>query len=132
MTLSPQSYYGDSFWTGRSLDEHNGWKWWTPIQPYYSSRGIALHQHTEVTGYPIGHGCVGMGEPNAKRIHDFSNGERTNVTIDGRAAPDACDASRQCSAATGGERGALEEGATDGHLALESETAIAGLEGEMS
>jgi hypothetical protein len=126
------TYYGNSFWTGRFLDEHNGWQWWTPIQPYYSSRGIALHQHTEVTGQPIGHGCVRMDEPNAKRIHDFSNGERTNVTIDGRAAPVACDADRQCGAATGGVRGALEEGATDSRLASEPETAVSGLEGVMS
>src|SRR6185295_5067003 len=103
------TYYGNDFWTGTPLDEHNGWKWWTPIQPYYSSRGIALHQHTEVTGQPIGHGCVRMDEPNAKRIYDYSNGRRTNVTIDGQAAPVACDASRQCAPAgasgTGGAAG---------------------------
>jgi len=126
------TYYGNSFWTGRSLDKHNGWQWWTPIQPYYSSRGIALHQHTEVTGQPIGHGCVRMEEPNAKRIHDFSNGERTNVTIDGRAAPVACGADRQCGATTGGAGGALEEGETDSRLTSEPETAVAGLEGVMS
>src|ERR1700754_1826528 len=96
------TFYGDNFWTGTPQEEHNGWQWWTPIQPHYSSRGIALHQHTEVTGQPIGHGCVRMDEPNAKRIFDFSNGRRTNVTIDGRAAPVACDASRQCASAGGG------------------------------
>ncbi len=92
------TYYGDSFWTGAPEPEHTvgGWKWWTPIQPYYGSRAIALHQHTEVTGQPIGHGCVRMENDNAKRIHDFSNGRRTNVTIDGRAAPVDCRKERQC------------------------------------
>jgi hypothetical protein len=101
------TYYGDSYWTGTPQVEHNGWKWWTPIQPYYSTRGIALHQHDEVTGQPIGHGCVRMEEPNAKRIYDFSNGRRTNVTMDGRAAPVACGASRRCGAtgaALGGDQ----------------------------
>lgn len=109
------TYYGNSFWTGTPLDEHNGWKWWTPIQPFYGQRGIALHQHDEVTGQPIGHGCVRMEEPNAKRIHDFSRGQRTNVTIDGRAAPVACDDARKCSASSGAgaARGA---GATQGAL----------------
>jgi hypothetical protein len=64
----------------------NTWKYWTPIQPYYSKRGIALHQHPDVTGHPIGHGCVRMAEDNARRIAEFSNGTRTNVTIDGAAA----------------------------------------------
>lgn len=129
------TYYGNSFWTGRSLDEHNGWKWWTPIQPYYSSRGIALHEHPEVSGHPIGHGCVRMDEPNAKRIHDFSNGERTNVTIDGRAAPVACDVDSQCGATTGGAGDIREEskaGVRDSRIASESETAVAGLEGLLS
>lgn len=82
------TYTGSNFWTGRPSAEHNGWKWWTPIQPYYSTRGIALHQHTEVTGQPIGHGCVRMDEPNAKRIYDHSKpGGFTKVVIEGRAAP---------------------------------------------
>jgi hypothetical protein len=93
------TYHGDKYWTGTPLDEHNGWKWWTPIQPYYSSRGIALHQHPEVTGQPIGHGCVRMAEENAKRIFDFSNGSKTNVTIDGRAAPVLCENDRTCASA---------------------------------
>lgn len=129
------TYFGDNFWTGTPLDEHNGWKWWTPIQPYYSSRGIALHQHDEVTGDPIGHGCVRMDEPNAKRIHDFSNGEKTNVTIDGRAAPVKCDDERKCktsSSGTGGS-GAQGESADGGqkeaHAAREP---IPGMEGAMS
>ena len=130
------TYYGNNFWTGIPLDEHNGWKWWTPIQPYYSSRGIALHQHSTVTGQPIGHGCVRMEEPNAKRIYDFSNGRRTNVTIDGRAAPVACGASQQCSSgsssSTGsGASGQLDEDLSDARIASENE-AIPGLEGEMS
>ncbi|MFO0699074.1 MAG: DUF4157 domain-containing protein [Nitrospira sp.] len=124
------TYYGNSFWTGRPLEEHNGWKWWTPIQPWYSSRGIALHQHTEVTGQPIGHGCVRMDEPNAKRIYDYSNGARTNVTVDGRAAPVACDEDRRCGATTG-TRGDLEMGSNTGRLTMR-EPAIPGLEGAMT
>jgi len=126
------TYYGDSFWTGTPLEEHNGWQWWTPIQPYYSSRGIALHQHTEVTGDPIGHGCVRMDEPNAKRIFDYSNGRRTNVTIDGRAAPVLCDSARRCTGSTGsGATGLLDRGTEDRRLA-QQQTPVAGLEGVMS
>ena len=128
------TYHGNAFWTGTPLEEHNSWRWWTPIQPWYSSRGIALHQHPEVTGQPIGHGCVRMDEVNAKRIYDYSNGTRTNVTIEGRAAPVACDSARQC----GSTRGA----GTTGHTAqtgppspsqASAETdAVPGLEGAMS
>ena len=125
------TYFGDSFWTGTPQEEHNGWKWWTPIQPFYSSRGIALHQHHEVTGEPIGHGCVRMAEANAKRIYDYSNGRHTNVTIDGRAAPVACKEDRKCGAKTSA-RGAspTEEGAA--RLAEAGQEAVPGLEGEMS
>lgn len=131
------TYYGDSFWTGTPLEEHNTWKWWTPIQPYYSSRGIALHQHPDVTGQPIGHGCVRMDEPNAKRIFDFSNGQRTNVTVDGRAAPVACDASRQCPGA-GGSSGAGGTGSAPASsgagttAAMETQEPIPGQEGVAS
>ena len=127
------TYYGNNFWTGTPLEEHNTWKWWTPIQPYYSSRGIALHQHNEVTGQPIGHGCVRMKEPNAKRIFDFSNGRRTNVTIEGRAAPVACDPKRRCSppADAGSERGELES-PEDQQTAMEVQEAVPRLEGEMT
>lgn len=125
------TYFGKDFWTGTPREEHNGWKWWTPIQPFYSARGIALHQHTEVTGQPIGHGCVRMGEPNAKRIYDYSNGQRTNVTIDGRAAPVACDQSRRCDAATGAT-GELEgDQEAKGRLS-DTEEPVPGLEGEMT
>jgi len=128
------TYFGDSFWTGTPLDEHNGWKWWTPVQPYYSSRGIALHQHDEVTGQPIGHGCVRMEEPNAKRIHDFSNGWRTNVTIDGRAAPVACDKDRQCGApaSPGDQRGELERPSNGERVAANHQEPVPGLEGELT
>jgi hypothetical protein len=61
---------------------------------------IALHQHDEVNGRPVGHGCVRMDEDNAKRIHDYSRGRHTNVTIDGRAAPVDCDDSRKCGASS--------------------------------
>lgn len=94
------THFGSMFWTGTPQTEHNGWKWWTPIQPFYSSRGIALHQHDEVTGQPIGHGCVRMEEDNAKRIFDFSNRRKTNVTIDGRAAPVDCKPDRRCGEAS--------------------------------
>jgi hypothetical protein len=90
------THFGSAFYTGTPQKEHGGWLWWTPIQPYYSQRGIALHQHDEVTGQPIGHGCVRMDEPNAKRIFDFSNRSKTNVTIDGRASPVDCKSDRQC------------------------------------
>jgi len=130
------TYYGNNFWTGTPVEEHNTWKWWTPIQPWYSSRGIALHQHTEVTGQAIGHGCVRMEEPNAKRIFDYSNGRRTNVTIDGRAAPVACAGERRCPGASGAApspRGAVHEtGSEDARLALDSTSAVPGLEGVMT
>jgi hypothetical protein len=131
------TFFGDNFWTGVPEDNHGGWRFWTPIQPHYASRSMALHQHTDVTGQPIGHGCVRMEQANAQRIHDFSNRRRTNVTIDGRAAPVACDASRQCpgrgSSATGGRRGALEEAQGDTRLAIaEEQPIVSGLEGEMS
>jgi hypothetical protein len=127
------TYHGNSYWTGTPLAEHNTWKWWTPIQPYYSSRGIALHQHPDVTGQPIGHGCVRMLEPNAKRIHDYSNGRQTNVTIDGRAAPVACDANRRCSGAgeTGGATGQLGEASGESQLAQLQEP-VPGLEGVLT
>jgi hypothetical protein len=125
------TYYGSNFWTGAPLVEHNGWKWWTPIQPYYSQRGIALHQHDEVTGQPIGHGCVRMGEANAKRIYDYSNGRRTNVTMDGRAAPVACDPARRCPGAED-KRGMEEAAPAHVTLAAETQAAIPGLEGVLT
>jgi len=123
------TYHGSSFWTGTPEAEHNGWKYWTPIQPYYSRRAIALHQHTEVTGQPIGHGCVRMAEENAKRIADYSNGRQTNVTLDGRAAPVACEENRRCG--TGGGGAAVEAGA-DGPRLATVDAAVPGLEGEMT
>jgi len=90
------TYVGSNFWTGRAVPEHNTWQWWTPVQPYYSKRGIALHQHTEVTGHPIGHGCVRMDEPNAKRIFDYSVIGSTRVEIEGRASPVECNDDRKC------------------------------------
>jgi hypothetical protein len=129
------TFHGDTYWTGTPVEEHNGWKWWTPIQPYYSRRGIALHQHHEVTGQPIGHGCVRMDEPNAKRIYDYSNGRRTQVAIDGRAAPVACDEDRQCEPSggsrSGGSRTELGQENPEVMLAMQEE-AIPGLEGVLS
>jgi len=96
------TYIGKGFWTGRAVTEHNGWKWWTPIQPYYSikaNRAIALHQHDTVTGHPIGHGCVRMDEPNAKRIYDYSVIGHTKVEISGRASPVECTEDQKCESA---------------------------------
>jgi len=125
------TYYGSNFWTGAPLVEHNGCKWWTPIQPYYSQRGIALHQHDEVTGRPIGHGCVRMAEANAKRIYDYSNGRRTNVTMDGRAAPVACDAARRCPGSEG-KSSAAETVPPRAERLAEAHAAIPGLEGVLT
>jgi hypothetical protein len=107
------TYVGNTFWTGKPLKVHNTWKWWTPIQPYYSTRGIALHGHPEVTGDPIGHGCVRMDDENAQRIFEFSNGANTNVTIDGRASPVLCDVGRRC----GGTSGSLDGVNSDARMA---------------
>jgi hypothetical protein len=120
------TYHGSGYWTGKPELEHNGWKYWTPVQPYYSKRGIALHQHDEVTGQPIGHGCVRMEEENAQRIHDFSRGRATSVVMDGRAAPVACGADRRCGATAGAE---IESPET--RLA-QTVTPVEGLEGEMT
>jgi hypothetical protein len=124
------TYYGSGFWTGTPEAEHGGpggWKYWTPIQPHYSKRHIALHQHTEVTGEPIGHGCVRMDEENAKRIYLYSRGARTRVDIDGRAAPVACEADRRCGAGA-----SVEGGSEEARLAEAEAPPIEGLEGELS
>jgi hypothetical protein len=131
------TFYGNNFWTGTPEADHGGWLYWTPIQPHYSNRHIALHQHHEVTGQPIGHGCVRMDEANAQRIYEYSNGRRTNVTIDGRAAPVLCEPARQCagsgSGSGGGARGAGLETVDDTQLAAAGEQPVVpGLEGEMS
>lgn len=126
------TYYGNTFWTGTPLPEHNGWKWWTPVQPYYSARGIALHQHDEVTGQAIGHGCVRMAKPNAKRIYDFSNGRGTNVTIDGRAAPVLCETDRQCHPSASATSGAQREKPESTSLAAKSQEPVPGSEGELT
>jgi len=134
------TYYGSDYWTGVSEEEHGvgGWKWWTPIQPYYSQRGIALHQHDTVTGDPIGHGCVRMENDNAKRIHDYSNGRKTNVTIDERAAPVDCQESRKCGGGKTGQNDRAPSG--DSELATNDaptndatiQKPVPGLEGEYS
>jgi hypothetical protein len=121
------TYFGKGFWTGRPEAEHGGWKYWTPIQPHYASRSIALHQHPEVTGKPIGHGCVRMEEDNARRIYEYSRGKRTSVDIDGRAAPVKCEAARRC-----GATGSAEGRPGETRLAEAEAQAVPGLEGEMS
>lgn len=124
------TYVGNNFWTGTPKEEHNGWKWWTPIQPFYSKRGIALHEHFEVAGKPIGHGCVRMDEPNAKRIYDYSNGKRTNVTIEGDASPVACETDRKCATKpTTDKQGSRQDTDTGERFAT---LAVSGLEGEMT
>ncbi len=116
------------------LTEHNGWKWWTPIQPNYSTRGIALHGHPEVTGQPIGHGCVRMDEANAQRIFDFSNGMLTNVTIDGAATPVLCAADRRCAGAggTGGGGASLDGTSSQDTQVAQTQDPVPGQEGELS
>jgi hypothetical protein len=108
-----------TFRTGRTRPEHNGWKYWTPVEPVHTSygRGIALHQHTEVTGQAIGHGCIRMDEDNAKRIADYHVAGTTKVVISGSAKV-YCPADRQCAKKT--KTGMLEEGG-------EGEEAVAGL-----
>ena len=78
-----------------------------------------------------------MDEPNAKRIFDFSNGRKTRVSIDGRAAPVLCEPDRQCGAAGGSSTGsgAREGGESSGGAARGSagtEEPVPGLEGEMT
>jgi hypothetical protein len=124
------TYYGTGYWTGTPEEEHDppgGWKYWTPIQPYYSSRGVALHQHTEATGEPIGHGCVRMDEDSAKRIYLYSRGRNTAVEMDGRAAPVLCDASRRC-----GSTASAEQTAEEARVAEAEQPAVEGLEGAIS
>ena len=91
---------GSNFWTGKPRPEHNGWKYWTPVEPVHTAlnRGIALHQHDTVTGQAIGHGCIRMEEANAERIARYSRGKATNVTITGKAIVD-CPEEQQCQAA---------------------------------
>jgi hypothetical protein len=92
---------GRNFWTGKPRPAHNGWLYWTPVEPVHTTlgRGIALHQHDEVTGQAIGHGCIRMDEENAHRIYLYSRGKSTNVTISGSAKV-SCPGDRQC-ASTG-------------------------------
>ncbi len=142
------TYIGTSFWTGTPEADHGGWKFWTPIQPYYESRFIALHQHPDVTGKPIGHGCVRMKEENAERIAKFSRGRKTAVSIDGDASPVSCEKARQCPGSggsgsggsggsgtgTGGDAGTEREGAGRGEPSAETSMTEEGswLEGQLS
>lgn len=77
-----------------------------------------------------------MEEENARRIAEFSNGRRTDVTIDGRAAPVLCEADRRCpgsAPSTGGNGGAtLEEPSAGVEQLAAAAPAVEGLEGEMS
>lgn len=127
----------NSAWAGVPEARPDGWKWWTPIQPHYRARSIALHSHPEVTGQPIGHGCVRMDEPNAKRIFDYSNGRRTNITIEGRASPVLCTADRRCAPPAGAPQHAPggATGETPSPPEREPEglaPVVPGLEGELS
>jgi hypothetical protein len=109
-----------TFKTGRTRPEHNGWKYWTPVEPVHTAygRGIALHQHDEVTGEAIGHGCIRMDEDNAKRIADYHVAGTTKVVISGTPKV-YCPADRQCAKKT--KTGALEIDSEDGE-------AVAGLD----
>ncbi len=123
------TFVGTNFWTGTPQADHGGWKFWTPIQPHYGKRFIALHQHHEVTGNPIGHGCVRMEEANAERIAKFSRGFRTKVAIDGNASPVLCEAARQCpgsGGSGGGGAGSGGSGAGSGGGATQGEGATGG------
>jgi hypothetical protein len=80
-----------------------------------------------------------MDEDNAKRIHDFSRGTRTNVTIDGTASPVKCEADRLCtppttpSQGTGGVNAPPGgSGGDGGASAMNTQEPIPGLEGVMS
>jgi hypothetical protein len=129
------TYFGNNFWTGDPIEKGANWPWWTPIQPYYSSRGIALHEHSDVTGQPIGHGCVRMKGENAERIAKFSNGRKTNVTIDGRAAPVQCKDDQKCKKAAGGAHGSGASGGSGQPAAAGAAAAqevVPGREGAMS
>ena len=90
------TYVGSNFYAGTPEARPDGWKWWTPIQPYYWMREIALHSHPDVTGDPIGHGCVRMAEKDAKTIYDYSRGKATQVVIAGDASPVLCEPDRKC------------------------------------
>jgi hypothetical protein len=141
------TYVGKGFWTGTPEPEHGpgGWKFWTPIQPHYGNRKIALHQYSNasepsngVSGDPIGHGCVRMEEDNARRIAEFSRGRRTKVEIEGVAAPVLCKADRRCGAKGGGATGGGATGSVEGAPgetrlaeAEAEQRAVPGLEGEM-
>jgi len=136
------TYVGTGFWTGTPEAEHGGpggWKFWTPIQPWYSKRGIALHTHPDVTGDPIGHGCVRMAKENAQRIYTYSRGSRTRVDIDGLAAPVLCDELGRCGGTAVPEPGkgasaepSPEAGAEETRVAEAEVPVVEGLEGEMS
>lgn len=102
---------GTTFYTGVPRRQHNGWNWWTPVEPVHTTlnRGIALHQHDTVTGDAIGHGCIRMVDANAHRIYLHSRGAQTNVTITGVANPVQCTAAQQCSTSTGTSTGAVQQ-----------------------
>lgn len=89
---------GSDFQTGRTEQKHNGYNFWTRVEPIYGDRGIALHQYPDegVTGQAIGHGCVRMQEPNAERIARFKRVGVTRVVIGGDASPVACPDDRKC------------------------------------
>lgn len=85
-----------TFHTGRTRN-NAPFPHWTPVEPLHTQfgRGIAMHQHPEVTGEAIGHGCIRMEEPAAKRIHDHHVPGVTKVVITGRAKV-SCPTSTQC------------------------------------
>ena len=89
---------GSNFWTGITEAEHNGYAFWTHVEPIYATRGIALHQYPDagVTGNAIGHGCIRMNQPNAERIGRFKRSGVTKVVITGDATPVSCPDDRKC------------------------------------
>jgi hypothetical protein len=81
-----------------------------------------------------------MERDNAKRIHDFSNGKSTKITIDGSANPVQCEPTQRCAPSTGaGGGGSGGAGAVGGSgtgapeaLADREVSATPGLEGKFS
>jgi hypothetical protein len=70
-----------------------------------------------------------MDYPNAHRIYLYSNRSRTNVTIEGRAAPVKCDDDRKCDASP---TGALEPQGRSVEMGASLGEAVPGQEGVLA
>lgn len=68
---------------------HNTWEFWNTFLGF---RGMALHQHTTVTGAPLSHGCVRLPRETARRIFCGARPRgQTHVEVRGFARPDCND-----------------------------------------